>query len=610
MSKEITSQKKTIKVSSLFFFAFLLYFIFILSTVFLNLFCKIVKLPQNSFFSVLIALLIIFLPVFKLRNKIYAPKLSCSRRQFLIGFIIITIVSVFKIIYPDNGFDTFHYQLIAQRPTFTNYFSAEQGFARGNFQVWASSLGSKSFWYFRVCLGYRLGTILNSITLFLVYTQFLGILSILFPPEKQAASRCITVYRLIQSLFGIFLITSHYIVLNTGTYMVDALALPFILECLFLLLTAEKQKNSTPALEFSILCGLLISLKLTNIIYAFPLALAYILSKKKTITLKVFLICVSLAILPSMPFFIYNYHITRNPVFPWFNSIFQSEYFPRMNFVDTRWGPQSTLQKFIWGAVFAFFPKHRLSEIPCEFNFLYQLGLIGLTFWFISFAKKPESKEENLSNLDYLGLVTISCTVLWGFTSGYARYFEGGMLFLAIYAYYFFDKIMAGWQKNIRPSLLKATEIVCLIMLMVQSISTLKSFEKGREWSWRSFDISSYKQNCKLLLKDRSSTKGICMEPYTFFITDSEYCGIADSAFPKAKIINTSYINSFAQNQCSIEDYIQNTIYDIRDRNFVPDDKYTHFFENLGLYLNATTSLELDYGNFMLIEFKKNTKSN
>lgn len=602
--KQIQFEKK-IAITSYAFFLFFVYFVFILASVFFDFFCKAMKLQQGTLASRIIVLVILFFFSFRFRKLFYIHKMQHLKLQILIGIAVITFVSIFKIVYPDTNFDTLHYHLIAQRQGVTNYFSETQGFGKGNFQVWGFPLGDKAFWYFRLVLGYRLGTLLNSLALVVCHYQILCIFDVLFPIKNLDKKESIA-NAIIKSLFAVFILTSHYILLNIGTYMVDSFVLPFILEGAFVLITAvDSKRDDFTSLYLSILCGFCIALKMTNIIYVVPLVLAYVFKIRKTLTIKIFFVCAVLAIIPCVPFLLYNYHITNNPIFPYYNSFFKSDFYPSINFKDNRWGPENKIQALSWLGHFIFLPNNRISEIPSKWNFLYLLGILGVGMWFLKFAEKPSEKTETFCNYDYLAFITIIISILWGFTTGYARYFEGGMIFVGLFAYYFFEKFITFGKRVIRLSLFKMVTGLILIILLFQSVATIACFENGRELAWRQFTPTSFKENCKKLFKDRIHACDKLQNNITFYITESLYCGVADYAFPCSKIVNMSYVNSFASGMFSINAFPASEVYDIKASNFIPDNEYMEFFCEYGFNYKGCENFSTDFGDYTLVKFSK-----
>jgi len=54
---------------------------------------------------------------------------------------------------------------------------------------------------------------------------------------------------------------------------------------------------------------------------------------------------------PVLPFTIYIYRLTHNPVFPVANTFFQSDFWPTHKGWDDRWGPIGFWQTIAWPVI-------------------------------------------------------------------------------------------------------------------------------------------------------------------------------------------------------------------------------------------------------------------
>ena len=99
--------------------------------------------------------------------------------------------------------------------------------------------------------------------------------------------------------------------------------------------------------------GIILAFKLTNIVYVLPICLLVVfknLMKDRSFVsfLKVSIFGAVLVLIPASVYLAFNYQCTDNPLFPYYNGIFKSEYFPIFNFKDLRWGGQNAFEKFLW----------------------------------------------------------------------------------------------------------------------------------------------------------------------------------------------------------------------------------------------------------------------
>ena len=76
---------------------------------------------------------------------------------------------------------------------------------------------------------------------------------------------------------------------------------------------------------------------------------------------------------------------TGNPVFPYFNELFASPYYPRVDIKDGRWGPSSAVEALGWPLLSAFRPE-RLSEFAATTGRL-ALGWLAALAALVAFRK-------------------------------------------------------------------------------------------------------------------------------------------------------------------------------------------------------------------------------
>src|SRR4030095_10566391 len=117
-------------------------------------------------------------------------------------------------------------------------------------------------------------------------------------------------------------------------------------------------------------------------------------------------------VLPILPFTILIYRLPGNPVFPLYNGLFRSPYWPQGAAFDPRWGPHGIGEIFVWPVTMVF-RAARLCEYP------FYSGRISIGFvvaaLIIFFARRERAIWQ-------LGLVTIFSAIVWSASSGYIRY--------------------------------------------------------------------------------------------------------------------------------------------------------------------------------------------
>lgn len=223
--------------------------------------------------------------------------------------------------------------------------------------------------------------------------------------------------------------------LQIATYFVDIeVAFWSLLGC-YLLLKYEKNKNIWTLVSSAIVLSLLFWGKMTSgyILPAYFGFLVYVLvtDKKLEWQKKIgrLILAGALVVSLSVPSWYQNYRQTGNPVFPYYNSIFKSNFFPTINFVQEEAGGTTLLQRLFWGLASIKYPD-RLGQVHNLFNdykisiyFILALVILG---W--SWVKKD--KELVKLSVFYLLMYEI-----WGLLFGYLRYgifleFLGGVILL------------------------------------------------------------------------------------------------------------------------------------------------------------------------------------
>ena len=159
---------------------------------------------------------------------------------------------------------------------------------------------------------------------------------------------------------------AEHLLFEISTYMVDLLALPLLLEATYLTLRADEGPGERSGIfHVSLLLGISTAFKITNLAVALPLMLlwAYRFWKQRRLTtqLKTSALALVIFLLPLLPFSIYIYRVTGNPVFPVGNVFLKSPYWPTHGW-DNRWGPKGIWETIVWPVSVVFHPE-RYSEL-------------------------------------------------------------------------------------------------------------------------------------------------------------------------------------------------------------------------------------------------------
>lgn len=372
--------KKKLKIGNIFMCVYILYILFVVVTEWANF---ILYLIRGNNFDFGIAEFFSFVVVLSLswfkRKEIQFEKIKLDW-GLLIGIAAILVLGIMKSAFPDGGFDTFNYHLIAQNPKFENYFVEDLGY--GHFQVWGFRLGDRLFYYFRYLLGYRFGTFLNTLVFVICFTQIYNLLCILdVSTEKDDLIKKFISSKWIWSLAILFSMDS---IMMYGSYYVDAIAMPIGLEAIRLIISDHGKKVSAEEISyFALLNGLWLAVKLTNIVYVIPCVLLYLFMHMKSFRISDWISAVLTGLFPFVEYVIFNWICTGNPVFPYFNAIFKSSFFESVNWKDERFGGTTLIEKLLWIWSLAFDPEYRKGEIWDEWNGMLIIGLIGTTVFVI-----------------------------------------------------------------------------------------------------------------------------------------------------------------------------------------------------------------------------------
>lgn len=582
---------KKISFTTKSFFYLFVYVLFIWTLEAVDLFAFIVNIEQKTMVSRAVALAFIVLLVWKNRH-FFSFEQKKIDYKCIIGITIIVVFSFIKCVVPDGGFDTGNYHLIAQEPGFVNYF--KDYFALGNFQIWGFRLSDRLFYIPRLLLGYRMGTLFNSFVLCVSYVQMVHIVSKICNKNNKSGDIVI--------LFSLIILLSQKTLFNFGTYGVDVLGFPFGLEAINNIINVKENKaNQTQVIIFALINGFWFALKMTNIIFVAPMVLLYIFYQKD-IKLKSWLLSILCCTAPCSIYIIFNYICTKNPIFPYYNTVFKSDLYLASNFADKRWGGQTLTQKLLWIFYAIFNPSERQSEISNTIGtFLYIVGIFSILFIFILTI----CKNDRFLFHHEIGILFLVSGILWGLTTGYERYFMFGMLLLGISACEFLIYI----SKNVIGKTLSMMMIGVLILIVsYQSENVLN----GIEWSWRNSDPyqNNFANNFSYLLNDRAYDGDFDLSKVdSYLITEQASMGYV-FLFDKEKYIyNANYINSLPEGTVK-ESYeeikekllISRNTYDVRFSNDFNIDEYNELVSDFGIKASKIYETETCLGHAVYIQ--------
>ncbi|HKY27712.1 MAG TPA: hypothetical protein VJM12_07190 [Pyrinomonadaceae bacterium] len=407
---------------------------------------------------------------------------------WLIVALPLLLIYGMRAAFPDTGFDILDYRLMnAERalrgfPFITgDFFPSRFPFNPAPDMVTGIS---------RHLLGYRLGTIVN----YFVMLWVGAILNRLLAPYIASAWK--------RSLAVLVLLFTEHALFVINNYMVDLLALPLLLEAARLSFSEDHRTRTT--VRIALFLAASVAFKLTNLAFALPIFLVYVARAASWRQVARSILAFGVAfVVPQLPFTLYIYWQTRNPVFPLYNKIFQSSLWPSGDFVGVRWSPvvddprwleMRWWEQLLWPVLVPFRLEHTAGNLgphTGRLSVCFIAALIGLLFW-----KRDKT-------LGYLSFITVIGAVLWSTISGmlrYATYLEltGGVVLVCLIAKLF--------QVSQRLPILKLSLTVIAGVLVIQSAIAC-FYVYHFEWGSRPSvfeNPKAYLRDLKYFLRDRS----------------------------------------------------------------------------------------------------------
>lgn len=336
----------------------------------------------------------------------------------MFGLAIPLLLFLNRVLIPDVSADSLNYHLYLGFKGFNIDNSQYEFYPTGihNFSPILDMVG----YGLNAILGYRLGTLFSLAAIYLAILALYKLLR-LFEPD----------FKILGELGATFLFVSSFLsfelFLGIGSYYNDGLIAATSLWVIYWLFKFIKFGGNKNLYLASAMLSVLVWGKQTNLYLAlaFGITLIYLWIKKKIGLKKIIIAVLITGLLPSIWYF-KNWQITGNPVFPFYNAIFKSQYFESVSFKETQFGGKDLWQKINWGLYSAFDPP-RLGQVHDLFNdykinIYWAAGIVGLILL--------------RSGLAWFYVVLF---ILWGLMFGYLRYglileFLGGLILLLVYA--------------------------------------------------------------------------------------------------------------------------------------------------------------------------------
>lgn len=605
-------EKNTIKIGSKALLIFFIYVVFVW-------FCEVSDFivffsggkNQYVYFSALISGLLTIFLFFRFRKCLEFDHKPEVDWLYFCGVAFIVLFGFYKCVIPDAAYDTWNYHLAAQDPGFINYF--EDHFGLGRFEIWGFRLSDRLFYIFRVILGYRMGTALNTIVLVLAYYQLVQIMQMFNNQLPRQLPNSFT------EIGALFICSSQWILFDLGIYYVDILALPVAFEVIRLLMQAG---NSRPTkldiIYFAMLNGFWLAFKMTNVVFVVPACILFI-AISRIVNFRTLILFAFLGVAPCVIYLIFNYYCTGNPIYPYYNTIFKSDLFPILNFKDNRYGPIDIVDKFTWLYHAVSHPENRLSQIYDEFNIRYIIAFILMMFeidlYLISRLKSSiRRKQENYYHMEIVVFVLLS-SVLWGWSTGYGRYFIFGIIMMEFVAFGTVAIIYAKLHSGVR--VFSALLGILTGILCFYEFALMTSVLNGQEWSWRNSYPSktnvNMQKNMQYLLHDqeyRGSFNAGKVDAY--IISSTELNSYAHWLTPDAYVFNLSYLEYLSNEKktlfkAKLAEVLRanDNVYDIVRIGTKIDD-YAKKMSVYGISVEKVSQVDTNVVNILIVKLKQN----
>ena len=465
------------------------------------------------------------------------------------SIILIVIIGLVRSICPDMAWDVKAARGFWQLPGFQDNV---------NYNVFPAAftfffpLGDRINYYPRLIFGYRLGTMIQAALIILCFLETRLLLrelvgEDLFLIQEKLKRKCdrevhyaIIFFFYNESSLALLANMLIYLIADLGTYMADLGAIPILL---YLLRGAIKRNNDNSAIQFSfyaLLCGFVFAIKFTIIILMAPILILYLIRNRKEIKMGHFFICLVIGCLPSVPYLLYAYTSTGNPVYWTFNSIFKSPYYPYKNFKDVRWGPQGIVDALLWPFRMIFNPEERVTEVSKWPQIYLLLGLVSA----LGILWRAIRKKITEYRMVGLAIVYLSMYFLWLFSTGYLRYAAICEIIAVVLFVVISSNILKSDEK--KSHVLVYVSLICLVIQSTFNCATGLNYMYG--WSsggntYSNIKNGKFAKNVRWLLRDRgqlgTEEQHEKVDVFLAMSNDRFFMQLFDENIP---VINATYI--------------------------------------------------------------------
>ncbi len=505
-----------------------------------DLVCYLAGIAQCTAASRVLVTAVLAGGVYALRGQLRLERRQKPDKLFVLCALLLTAAGAYKAILPDVSWDVFNYHLLVQAPGYSD--TVTESFIPGNFQMFGFRWPDRLFYAFREGLGYRMGTLLNTGVTLLLCAQMRRLMGALWG-ERLADCRSHlpkgTKWLLSESLLAFLTVLAWDCINQQATYFVDLLALPIAMEALHILLVDhDKPRSAGQMVWFAFLNGCFFAFKMTNVVFVAPMILMYLFLHRKDLTVGRFFGALVLALVPVSIYLVYAWAETGNPIYPYFNGVFESPYFGGYDFKDTRWGPQKLRDFILWPFIAIFFPTYYGCEVPNAYPYgmILMVGAVGLLVLGMLLCKKWRSVPSVL-----LVVLLITSAYAWTFTTGYIRYYVWGEMLVGLIAVDFLSRLLenGGWKRWIA--------VVPMAVLLVQPFYYEYKIINSWEISWRdSSNLDAIVRNVRDVFRDQDTALEWTeeMPEPDMILLNNDFCGgLAAMLCPDTPIVHQLFMD-------------------------------------------------------------------
>lgn len=559
---------KKIEINKILYF-YIIYILFLVLTDIGAFALYLFDANQHLKIVILTALIFTAVLVKLFNNRFTFVSLNLDKLFIVLTFSILAI-GFFRGIIPDISADVANARVYWQIPGFEdniNYNAFAAGF------TYFFPLGDRLFYYPQMILGYRMGTLLNTFVLILIFIQ---VRSILFKisekeMERQKQDEKKSRHKIpknnskekyIITIFAYFATMLFFAIADLGSYMIDIVAIPLLIWLIEKIFVTSK-KDAFELIFTAFIYGTVFAFKLTNIIFIAPLLIYYLWQNRNSLDFKRFVLCMVVGIMPSVCYLLYSYISTGNPVYFTYNQIFKSPYYEDVNFRDMRWGPHTIWEILIWPIRMVIYPKDRIAEISTYPQIYVLIGEVCSVLFIFLGCKKKEFRSSNLKVV--LSVYYLIILFLWLMSTGYPRY----SIIIEILAVILLYLLFIEASKNHRKKFVYSVTMCMTCLIFVQgSVNIYKGATNEYDWSWRGtlneFSLGTYEENIKYVFSDRGQIgSSEQQDKIDIFLTSNNQGSIAKLLNPEVPIINFRYLNDFIPSVKGV-DYKDNYLNEVK----------------------------------------------